>query len=76
MREKVLSSFTTSCNTLRLLITTTAFGMGVDCRDIRYIVHWGVPSDVEQYVQETGRAGRDGLQAQAILYHGKTGKRE
>lgn len=74
MREKVLNSFTKPDSTLRLLIATTAFGMGVDCQDIRTIIHWGVPSDIEQYVQETGRAGRDGLQAEAVLHQGKIGK--
>ena len=74
MREKVLNSFTNPNSTLRLLIATTAFGMGVDCQDICAIVHWGVPSDIEQYVQETGRAGRDGLQAEAVLHQGKIGK--
>ena len=48
--------------------------MGVDCRDIGSIIHWGVPSDIEQYLQETGRAGRDGLQAEAVLHQGKIGK--
>ena len=74
MREKVLNSFTKPDSTLKLLIATTAFGMGVDCRDIRTIIHWGAPSDIEQYVQETGMAGRDGLQAEAILHQGKIGK--
>lgn len=41
MREKVLNSFTKPDSTLRLLIATTAFGMGVDCQDIRTIIHWG-----------------------------------
>ena len=48
--------------------------MGVDCRDIRTIIHWGVPSDIEQYVQETGRAGRDGLQEEVLLHQYKIGK--
>ena len=74
MREKVLASFVNSGTTLRLVIATTAFGMGVDCKDIRYVIHWGVPSDVEKYVQETGRAGRDGLRAEAVLQRGKIGK--
>lgn len=74
MREKVLNSFTNPNSTLRLLIATTAFGMGVDCRDIRRIIHWGVPSDIEQYVQGTGRAGHDGLQAEAVLHQGKIGR--
>ncbi len=74
MREQVLTSFTTPGSSLRLLIATTAFGMGVDCREIRAIVHWGAPSDIEQYVQETGRTGRDGLQAEAVLHQGKVSK--
>ena len=58
MRDKVLLL---DGSTLRLVIATTAFGMGVDCKDIRRVTHWGYPSDKEQYIQETGRAGRDGL---------------
>ena len=42
--------------------------MGLDCPDVRRIVHWGPTCDVESYIQETGRAGRDGLQATATLY--------
>lgn len=72
MREKIPPSLPGS--TLRLIIATTAFGMGVDCRDIQVIVHWGAPCSIEEYVQETGRAGRDGLQAVAILHKGKVGK--
>lgn len=73
MSEKVLTSFTVPGSTLRLLIATTAFAMGVDCRDIRDIIHWGAPSSIEQYVQEKGRAGRDGFQAVAVLQKGKIG---
>ena len=47
--------------------------MGVDCPGIRRIVHWGLPSNIEEYVQEIGRAGRDGKDAQAVLYKGKIG---
>ena len=43
--------------------------MSLDCSNIRWIIHWGVPSDVETYIQETGRAGRDGLPATATLYY-------
>ena len=56
---------TKSC--LRIVIATIAFGMGIDCADIRQIIHWGVPADAEMYVQESGRAGRDGLQSCAII---------
>ena len=44
-----------------------AFGMGVDCADVRQIVHVGMPDDTESYVQETVRAGRDGKPSLAIL---------
>ena len=43
--------------------------MGIDCSDIRYVIHWSAPVDIETYMQEMGRAWRDGLQSQAILYH-------
>ena len=73
-KEDVLNSFTSVDNTLRLVIATTAFGLGIDCPDIRTIIHWGMPSSVEEYVQETGRSGRDGQPSQAILFAGKGGR--
>ena len=42
--------------------------MGIDCPNVRRIVHWGGSNDIEAYLQETGRAGRDGMLSQAILY--------
>jgi superfamily II DNA helicase RecQ len=55
-------------STLRLVVATTVFGLGIDGKDI---IHWGAPTDLEQYLQETGWAGRDGRQEEAILYDGK-----
>ena len=46
--------------------------MGMDCPNVRRIIHWGPPSDLESYIQETGRAGRDGNVAYAVLYFSKT----
>lgn len=74
MKEKILSSFTTPNERLRIVIATTAFGMGIDCSDIREVVHWGYPIDCEQYVQECGLAGRDGEPARATLLYGKASK--
>lgn len=48
--------------------------MGIDCSDIGSILHWGIPSNIEEYVQETGRAGRDGRQATANIFAGKGGQ--
>lgn len=70
LKEKVLQSFCTVNGKLRLLIATTAFGLGIDCPDIRRVYHWGPPSDLDSYVQESGRAGRDEQQSDAVLWYG------
>jgi ATP-dependent DNA helicase RecQ len=52
-----------------VMIATSAFGLGVDKPDIRYVLHYQVPGSLEAYVQEAGRAGRDGLPARCILLY-------
>jgi ATP-dependent DNA helicase RecQ len=54
---------------LRVMVATTAFGMGVDKEDVRFVFHAHIPDSLDSYWQEVGRAGRDGEDAQAILFY-------
>lgn len=70
VKNQIIKSFT-SPSSLRIVIATMAFGMGIDCPDVHTIINLGPPEDIDFYIQQTGRAGRDGLPAKAILLWNK-----
>lgn len=73
LRDKKQTAW--SSGETRVIVATNAFGMGIDKADVRFVIHWEMPSSIEEYFQESGRAGRDGNKAYAVLLYSASDKK-
>ena len=67
-RQRIVDELVQGKSKIRIIFATVAFGIGLDISNIRQVIHIGVPYTMEEYFQEAGRAGRDGLPAKANIF--------
>ena len=68
-KERIMQSMLNPSGNCRICFSTTAVGMGVDAPNIRIVIDFGPPADVDDYFQESGRAGRDGIESNVLFYY-------
>lgn len=75
VKSEIVRQYTDVGAPLRIIFATSSFGMGVDCSDVQQVIHVGITDDTESYIQGTGRAGRDGKPALALLLRHRSSNR-